>query len=69
MEEWERFVGRGWECSGVIFDGQRGGGRHAGPSAWARSEIRQVVRAVITDVTCVEDFDDDDDFVRDIGIG
>jgi hypothetical protein len=35
---------------------------------WTRSEVRSVVRAVVTDVTGVEHFQDDDDFVRDIGI-
>jgi hypothetical protein len=34
---------------------------------WTRSEIRSVVRAVVTDVTGVEDFEDDHDFVHDIG--
>jgi hypothetical protein len=36
---------------------------------WTYAEIRSVVRAVITDVTGVEDFGDDDDFVRDLGVG
>jgi hypothetical protein len=35
---------------------------------WTRSEIRSVVRAVVTDTTGVEHFGDDDDFIRDIGI-
>jgi hypothetical protein len=35
---------------------------------WTRSEIRSVVRAVVTDVTGVEDFEDDHDFIHDIGI-
>ena len=35
---------------------------------WTRSEIRSVVRAVVTEVTGVEDFKDDDDFIRDIGV-
>jgi hypothetical protein len=35
---------------------------------WTRSEVRSVVRAVVTDVTGVEDFEDDHDFIHDIGI-
>jgi len=35
---------------------------------WTRLEIRSVVRAVVTDVTGVEDFKDDHDFIHDIGI-
>lgn len=35
---------------------------------WTRSEIRSVVRSVVADVTGVEDFEDDDDFIHDIGI-
>lgn len=36
---------------------------------WTRQEIRSVVRAVVTEVTGAENFEDDDDFIRDIGIG
>ncbi len=36
--------------------------------SWTRLEIRSVVRAVISDVVLVTDFDDRDDFVRDIGV-
>jgi hypothetical protein len=36
---------------------------------WTRSEIRTVVRAVVTEVVGSEEFEDDDDFVHDIGIG
>ena len=35
---------------------------------WTRGEIRGVVRAVITDVTAVDGFGDDDDFIHVIGI-
>jgi acyl carrier protein len=35
---------------------------------WTRREVREAVRAVIVDVTGVEDFTDDDDFIYDIGI-
>jgi hypothetical protein len=35
---------------------------------WTLSEIRSVVRAVVTDVTGKNDFKDDDDFIRDIGV-
>jgi hypothetical protein len=35
---------------------------------WTRAEVRSVVRAVVTDVTGVKDFDDNHDFIRDIGI-
>jgi hypothetical protein len=35
---------------------------------WTRSEIRTVVRTVVTDVCGARDFSDDDHFVRDIGI-
>jgi len=36
--------------------------------SWTRSEIRNVVRAVVVDVTGTREFDDDDDFIHDIGI-
>jgi len=36
--------------------------------AWTRSDIRSVVRAVITNQLDLEDFGDDDDFVYDLGI-
>jgi hypothetical protein len=36
---------------------------------WSRSEIRDVVRAVVTDVTGTRDYSDDDDFFKDIGLG
>ncbi len=35
---------------------------------WTRSEIRSVVRAVVTDITGVADFADDHDYVHDIGL-
>jgi len=35
---------------------------------WTRVEIWGVVRAVVTNVTGVEDFGDDHDFVHDIGV-
>ena len=41
--------------------------KHPG-EPWTRPEIRSVVRAVVTDVTGVNDFEDDHDFVHDIGI-
>jgi len=36
--------------------------------SWTRSEIRNVVHAVVADVTGAKEFDDDDDFIHDIGI-
>jgi hypothetical protein len=36
--------------------------------SWTRSEIRDVVRRVVSDVTGADEFDDDDDFIHDIGI-
>jgi hypothetical protein len=36
---------------------------------WSRSQIRDVVRAVVTDVSGTRDFSDDDDFFKDIGLG
>jgi acyl carrier protein len=36
---------------------------------WSRAEIRTVVRAVVTDVTSVQRFGDDDDFFHVIGVG
>ena len=36
--------------------------------SWTRSEIRDVVRAVVADVTGAREFDEDDDFIHDIGI-
>jgi hypothetical protein len=36
---------------------------------WSRSQIRDVVRAVITDVSGTRDFSDDDDFFKNIGLG
>jgi hypothetical protein len=35
---------------------------------WTRSEIRTVVRTVVTEVCGAKDFSDDADFVYDIGI-
>lgn len=35
---------------------------------WTRSEVRSVVRAVVTDAIGAKDFADDDDFVHDIGL-
>lgn len=36
---------------------------------WSRSEIRSVVRAVTAGITAVENFGDDDEFIRDLGLG
>jgi len=36
--------------------------------SWTRSEIQNVVRAVVAEVTGAKEFDDGDDFVHDIGI-
>jgi len=36
---------------------------------WSRSQIRDVVRAVVTDVSGKRDYSDDDDFFKDIGLG
>jgi len=36
--------------------------------SWTRSEIRDVVRGVVSDVTGANEFEDDDDFIQDIGI-
>ncbi len=35
---------------------------------WSRSQIRAVVRAVVTDITGLDEFEDDDDFVEVMGI-
>jgi hypothetical protein len=35
---------------------------------WTRSEIRSVVRAVVTDVTGLEEFGDDDDFIKEMRV-
>ena len=35
---------------------------------WTRSEVREVVRAVVMEQTGVNDFGDEADFIRDIGI-
>jgi hypothetical protein len=35
---------------------------------WRREEVRNVVRAVVSAVTGVEEFRDDDDFVEVLGI-
>lgn len=35
---------------------------------WSRQEIRSVVRAVVRAVSGADDFSDDDDFIRDLGI-
>ena len=36
---------------------------------WTRRQIRSVVRAVVKDITGIDDFEDNNDFVTDIGIG
>jgi len=36
--------------------------------SWTRSEIRDVVRAVVAEVTGAKEFKGDDDFIHDIGI-
>jgi hypothetical protein len=36
---------------------------------WSRSQIRDVVRAVVADVSGTRDYSDDDDFFKDIGLG
>lgn len=36
---------------------------------WSRAEIRNIVRAVVADVTGLENFGDDDDFIKDMRIG
>ena len=67
--------GLGWFSPRTVGDLTRWTVTHAAKDLkhpgepWTRSEIRSVVRAVVTDVTGVEDFEDDDDFIRDIGIG
>ncbi len=35
---------------------------------WTRSQIRTVVRAAVTDITGLENFSDDDEFIRDLGL-
>jgi acyl carrier protein len=40
-----------------------------GDRSWSRCEIREVVRSIIIEVMGADDFHDDSDFVRDIGIG
>jgi hypothetical protein len=67
--------GLGWFSPRTVRDVTRWTVTHAAKElkqpgeSWTRSEIRNVVRAVVTDVTGVEDFKDDDDFIHDIGIG
>ena len=66
--------GLGWFSPSTVRDLTRWTVTHAAKElkrpgeSWTRSEIRSIVRAVVTDVTGVEDFKDDDDFIRDIGI-
>jgi hypothetical protein len=67
--------GLGWFSPRTVGDLTRWTVAHAAKDLkhpgepWIRSEIRIVVRAVITEVTGVKYFEDGDDFVRDIGIG
>jgi hypothetical protein len=66
--------GLGWFTPRTVGDLARWAVVHAAKKlkrpgeAWTRSEIRSVVRAVVTDVTGVEDFEDDHDFIHDIGV-
>lgn len=66
--------GLGWFSSRSVGEATRWMVTHAAKDLkspgepWTRAEIRHVVRAVVTEVTCVEDYEDDDDFVYDIGI-
>ncbi len=66
--------GLGWFTPSTVGDLARWTVVHAAKELkrpgepWTRWEIRSVVREVITDVTGVEDFEDDHDFVHDIGI-
>jgi acyl carrier protein len=66
--------GPGWLSPWTVGDLARWAVIHAAKELkplhelWTRSEIRTVVRAVISDVTGVKHFEDDDDFIRDIGI-
>src|SRR5262245_50191926 len=67
--------GLGWFSPRTVRDLTRWTVTHAAKElkqpgeSWTRWEIRSVVRAVIADVTGVEDFEDDDDFIHDIGVG
>jgi hypothetical protein len=66
--------GPGWFSPRTVGDLARWAVVHAAKELkplnepWTRPEIRSVVRAVISDVTGVKDFEDDDDFIHDIGI-
>jgi acyl carrier protein len=66
--------GLGWFSPRTVGDLTRWAVTHAAKELkqpgepWTRSEIRSVVRAVVIDVTGVEDFGDDDDFIREIGV-
>jgi hypothetical protein len=66
--------GLGWFSPRTVADLTRWAVTHAAKDLkrpgepWTRSEIRSVVRAVVTEVTGVEDFEDDHDFIHDIGI-
>jgi hypothetical protein len=35
---------------------------------WSRSEVRCIVRAVVADTTGLDEFGDDDDFIKDMGL-
>jgi len=67
--------GLGWLTPRTVGDLTRWAVTHAAKELkrpgepWTRSEIRTVVRAVVTDVTGIEDFEDNDDFIQEIGVG
>jgi len=44
------------------------GSLKASGEAWRRDEIRTVVRGIIAEVNGTDEFNDDDDFVYDLGI-
>jgi hypothetical protein len=64
----------GWFSTRTVGDLTRWAVSHAAKElknpgeGWTRTEIRYVVRAVVAEVTGVDDFLDDADFVFDIGI-
>lgn len=61
---WPRTVGEltRWTATRTAKDVKRPG------EPWTRSEIRTVVHAIVADVTGVRDFEDDHDFIYDIGV-
>ncbi len=66
--------GLGWFSPRTVGDLTRWAVVHAAKDLkppgepWTRSEIKSVVRSVVTDVTGVEDFSDDHDYIYDIGV-